>query len=158
MGISGEVFEPMNEFAEYEGACQVIRKENQALLKEFYAWMKAQELSEETISRHFSNATFYIQEFLLYEQPWRPHQGASSIGMYLGYWFIRKGPIATPGTVKTNATSLIKFYSFLVEKGLVTAEQLDRMRKTIRAEMEHWQKRARLYNNPTITDQSKIWI
>jgi hypothetical protein len=148
----------MTDHQEYERACQVIRQENQALLKEFYAWLEAQELSEETISRHFSNAAFYIQEFLLYEQPWRPHEGASSIGMYLGYWFIRKGPVATPGTVKTNATSLVKFYSFLLDKGLVTDEQLDRMRKTIKAEMGHWQERARRYNNPDITDQSKIWI
>jgi len=148
----------MTDYQEYERACQVIRKENQALLKEFYAWLEAQEMSEETISRHLSNAAFYIQEFLLYEQPWRPHEGASSIGMYLGYWFIRKGPVATPGTVKTNATSLVKFYSFLVEKGLVTDEQLDRMRKTIKTEMGHWQERARRYNNPDITDQSKIWI
>jgi len=45
-----------------------------------------------------------------------------------------------------------------VEKGLVTAEQLDRMRKTIKTEMGHWQERASRYNNPDITDQSKIWI
>ena len=128
------------------------------MLKEFYAWLEAQKLSEETINRHSSNAAFYIQEFLLYEQPWRPHEGASSIGMYLGYWFIRKGPVAKPGTVKTSATSLVKFYSFLVEKGLVTPEQLDGMRKSIKTEMAHWQERARRYNNPAITDPGKIWI
>lgn len=143
---------------EYERACELIRKENQDLLKEFYAWMRTRKLSERTAGMHFSNAAFYIQEFLLYEQPLRPHEGASSIGMYLGYWFIRKGPIATPGTVKTNATSLIQFYSFLVEKGQVSAEQLDRMRNRVRSEMAQWQERARRYNDPAITDPSKIWI
>lgn len=147
-----------SDFKEFERACQVIRKENQALLKEFLAWMKAQGLSEETTSRHFSNAAFYIQEFLLYEQPLRPQEGVSSIGMYLGYWFIRKGPIATPGTVKSSATSLVRFYSFLVEKGLVSHEQVDGMRHQIKREMAHWQERARRYNNPAINDPSKIWI
>ena len=140
-----------------EQAFQQIRKENAVMLKEFAGWMRNQGASERTVGTHLPNAAFYIQEFLLYEQPLRPHEGVSSIGMYLGYWFIRKGPVATPGTVKTNATSLVKFYSFLLDKGLVTAEQLDRMRKTIKAEMGHWQERAGRYNNPAITDQSKIW-
>lgn len=78
--------------------------------------------------------------------------------MYLGYWFIRKGPIATPGTVRSNATSLVKFYMFLSERGLVTIEALDQMRKTIKAEKGRWQERARRYNNLAITDQSEIWI
>lgn len=142
----------MTDYQEYEQACKVIRQENQALLKEFYAWLEAQDLSEETINRHFSNAAFYIQEFLLYEQPLRPQQGCSDIDMYLGSWFIRKGPIATPGTVKTTATSLVKFYSFLVEKSLVTPQQLEKMRKTIKTEMKHWQERARRYRDPNITD------
>ncbi|NMD20761.1 MAG: hypothetical protein GYA76_10935, partial [Verrucomicrobia bacterium] len=98
-----------DEYARYEQACAEIRKENAALLKEFAGWMRQQGVSERTVGMHSSNAHFYIQEFLLYEQPLRPDQGASSIGMYLGYWFIRKAPIATPGTVKSSATSLIKF-------------------------------------------------
>jgi hypothetical protein len=142
----------MSDYQEYERACEIIREENEVLLKAFHAWLEAQKLGEETIRRHFSNAAFYIQEFLLYEQPLRPQQGGSGIDMYLGSWFIRKGPIATPGTVKTSATSLIKFYSFLVEKGLVTAQQLEKMRRTIKTEMKRWQGRARLYNDPNITD------
>ena len=128
------------------------------VLKEFAQWMRQQDVSERTVGMHLSNAAFYIQEFLLYEQPLRPGEGASSIGMYLGYWFIRKGPIASPGTVRTSATSLVRFYSFLVEKGLVTAEQLVRMRQTIKAEMAQWQERARRYSDPAINDPSKIWI
>jgi hypothetical protein len=147
-----------DEYECHEQACAEIRKENAALLKEFAGWMRQQGVSERTVGMHLSNAAFYIQEFLLYEQPLRPEEGASRIGMYLGYWFIRKGPIATPGTVKTSATSLVRFYSFLVEKGLLTAEQLVRMRQTVKAEMAHWQERARRYNNPSITDPSKIWI
>jgi hypothetical protein len=143
---------------EYERACEQIRKDNVELLKEFVDWMRSQGASDRTVGTHLPNASFYIQMFLLYEQPLRPHAGVSSISMYLGYWFIRKGPIATPGTVKSTATSLVRFYSFLQEKGLVSAEQVDQMRQTIKTQMHHWQERARRYNNPDITDQSKIWI
>ena len=146
------------QYEAYERECGVIRKENQVVLREFYDWMKARNKSERTAGMHFDNAAFYIQQFLLYEQPLRPHEGASSIGMYLGYWFIRKGAIATPGTVRTNATSLVQFYSFLVEKAKVPAKNLDQMRKTIKAEMKDWQERARRYNNPAIVDPGKIWI
>ena len=120
--------------------------------------MRNQGASERTVGTHLPNAAFYIQEFLLYEQPLRPHEGISSIGMYLGYWFIRKVAIATPGTIKSNATSLVKFYAFLVEKGMVTAEQLEKMRKTIKTEMAHWQELARRYNNPSITNRSQVWF
>jgi len=146
------------EFEQYERSCEEIRVENAALLIEFIGWMRQQGISIRTVGMYFSNAAFYVQEFLLNEQPLRPQEGAASIGMYLGYWFIRNGPSATPGTVKSNAASLVKFYSFLAEKGLVTAEQLGRMRKTIKIELAHWQERARRYNDPAITDPSKIWI
>lgn len=150
--------EASGEFGRYERSCAEIRKENTALLKEFAQRMRQQGLSDRTIGMHLANVGFYIQEFLLYEQPLRPTEGASSIGMYLGYWFIRKGPIATPGTIKTSATSLIKFYSFLVDKGVVASEQLVQMRQTVKTDMAHWQERARRYNNPAIDDPSEIWI
>jgi len=147
-----------NQFEQHEQACNEIRKENAVLLTEFADWMRQQGVSERTVGMHLSNAAFYIQEFLLYEQPLRPQDGSGSIEMYLGYWFIRKGPIATPGTVKSTATSLIKFYSFLVENGSVTAGQLEAMRKTIKAGMPRMQERARRYNDPTISDPGMIWI
>ena len=145
-------------YQEYERQCAEIRQENAQLLKEFAAWMRQQGLSASTLRMHLCNADFYIQEFLLYEQPSRPEEGPSSIGMYLGYWFIRKAPIASPGTIRTSATSLVKFYSFLLGKGLIKAEQLAEMRKTIKSDMAHWQERARRYHDPAISEQAEVWI
>ena len=142
----------MAEYKRYARACERIRDENEKLLKEFAAWMEKQGTSERTVWIHFSNVSFYIQYFLLDEQPLRPQEGSSYIDMYLGSWFIRKGPIATPGTVGTNATSLARFYSFLVEKGLVAAKDLEQMRKTIKENRRVWQERARRYNNPAISN------
>ena len=52
----------------------------------------------------------------------------------------------------------IKFYSFLVEKDVVAAEQVERMRERVKKEMPQWQERARRNNDPTITDPSNSWI
>ncbi len=145
-------------YERHQQKCNEIRAENSVLLKEFAAWMRHQDLAEDTVGMHLRNTAFYVQTYLLYEQPLRPQEGCFGLDMYLGSWFIRKGPIATPGTVKTNGTSLIKFYSFLVEKGMVTQQQIDAMRKAIKTDMKHWQERARRYNDPEMTDPRKIWI
>ena len=147
-----------DDYEQFKRACGQIKRENTALLKKFATWMHKQGASERTVGTHLSNAAFYIQEYLLYEQPLRPGEGTSGIGMYLGYWFIRKAAWSSPANVKNNATSLVKFYSFMLAKGLITAEQLARMRSAIRAEMPHWQERARRYNDPAINDPGKIWI
>lgn len=52
--------------------------------------MKAQNLSADTIKKHISNVDFYINEFLLYEGPDEAKNGHLGIGLFLGYWFIKK--------------------------------------------------------------------
>jgi len=47
-------------------------------------------LSKKTIDKHVSNVDFYINDFLLYEDAIEAADGVSSMGMFLGYWFIRK--------------------------------------------------------------------
>ena len=79
----------------------------------------------------------------MYDGPLPPANGTIGIGMYLGSWFIRKAPYASPGTVRSNATSIVKFYSFLLEKGLITPGALEQMRESIRLDMRKWQERAR---------------
>jgi hypothetical protein len=149
---------PADEYEKYEQACEQIKRENRGLLSEFAAWMSQQGISEKTAGMHVANAAFYIQEYLLYEQPLRASEGATGLGMYLGYWFIRKAAWPSPQNLKSNATSLLKFYSFMLAKGLVTAEQLAEMRASVRAQMPHWQERARRHSDPAIDDPEKIWI
>lgn len=84
-----------DEYEQFERSCEQIKRENGGLLKEFADWMRQQGISKRMVGMHLSNADFYIQEYLLYEQPLRPEEGTSGIGMYLGYWFIRKAAWAS---------------------------------------------------------------
>ena len=108
-----------DDYSRYEKECEIIREENAKLLDLFSGWQEKQGLSETTADEHRSNVDFYINEFLLYEDAERPEAGVHRIGMFLGYWFIRKAMWASKTTIKANATSLKKFYKFMVENGRI---------------------------------------
>ena len=84
---------------------ELIWKKNWMLLAEFNDWMLGRGLSKRTSHMHLSNVTMYMQEYLMYDGPLPPANGTIGIGMYLGSWFIRKAPYASPGTVRSNATT-----------------------------------------------------
>jgi hypothetical protein len=58
--------------------------------------------------------------------------------MYLGYWFVKKAVWSSAANVKGSATSLTKFYTFLLEKKLIEAEVLLDLKATIKEEMADW--------------------
>jgi len=80
----------MKSYEQYEKECKRIRKENENLLIDFKKWLSGKKLSKKTIDKHVSNVDFYINDFLLYEDAIEAADGVSSMGMFLGYWFIRK--------------------------------------------------------------------
>ena len=102
----------MGDYEKYEEDSKKIRKVNERLLNEFETWLKSFGLSEKTINNHVSNIDFYINEYLLYEDATEARNGADAVGMFLGYWFIRKAMWASKSSIKGNATSLKKFYIF----------------------------------------------
>jgi hypothetical protein len=79
-----------DEYEEYKRTCQAIREENAALLKEFAGWLRGKGLSGATVERHCENIDFYVNEFLLYDGATPAADGMQEVGMFLGYWFIRK--------------------------------------------------------------------
>ena len=46
--------------------------------------------SEARVERHCENIDFYVNEFLLYDGATPATDGVQEVGMFLGYWFIRK--------------------------------------------------------------------
>ena len=74
--------------------------------------------------------------------------------MYLGYWFIKKAMWSSEASIKSNATSLKKFYTFMNEKGLVDNKTLQDLKDTIKEEMPEWLAAIRKYDDLTIND---IW-
>lgn len=142
------------DFEKYEQDCEKIRKDNEQLLNEFDAWLKLSGLSEKTIDKHVSNIDFYVNEFLLYDDTTEAKDGVYDIGMFLGYWFIRKAMWASRSHIKGNAASLKKFYTFLEEKGMIDQEALIDLKKTIKERMPEWLETMDRYDDPSIED---VW-
>jgi hypothetical protein len=80
----------MDEYEKYESDCKKIKIENQKIIDDFRKYLESKKLSEKTIDKHVYNVEFYINDFLLYEEPLKPHEGVNTIDSFLGYWFIRK--------------------------------------------------------------------
>lgn len=123
---------------DYETACNKVRESNTALLDGFEAWLKISGLSEKTIANHLSNVNFYINEFLLREHPIEAKDGPDMIDAFLGDWFIRKTTWSSPLTIKGNAASLKKFYTFMLDQDLIDLKDFDELKKTIKQNMPAW--------------------
>ena len=144
----------MLDYKKYEEDCKRIRKTNEGLLEEFEAWLKASGLSAKTVNTHVANIDFYINEFLLYDSATEAQDGADEIGMFLGYWFIKKAMWASKSSIKGNATSLKKFYSLMHEKGLIDDQELTDLKRRMKEEMPDWLKTLERYDNPSIEE---VW-
>ncbi len=144
----------MDDYEKYEEDCKKIRKVNEDLLNEFYAWLKASGLSEKTINNHCQNVEFYVNDYLLYEDAIEAKEGAGDVGMFLGYWFIRKTMWASKSSIKSHATSLKKFYTFMHEKGLIEKEELTGLKQRIKEEMPEWLATLQRYDDPSVED---VW-
>ena len=110
---------------------------------------------KKTIKNHVSNIDFYLNEFLLYEEATEAKDGAGDVGMFLGYWFIRKAMWASQSSIRSNATSLKKFYTFMYEKGLIKKEELTDLKQRIKEEMPEWLATLDRYDDPSVED---VWL
>ncbi len=146
----------MDDYENYEKECKKIRKANERLLNQFEVSLKSSRtgLSEKTINNHLSNIDFYVNEYLLYEDATEAKDGVDSVDMFLGYWFIKKAMWASQSSIKGNATSLKKFYTFMHEKGLIDKEDLIDLKETINEDMPEWLASLRHYDDPSIDD---VW-
>jgi site-specific recombinase XerD len=144
----------MDNYKKYEDDCKKIRKANERLLNEFEVWLKSSGLSEKTINNHLSNIVFYVNEYLLYEEATEAKDGVNDVGMFLGYWFIKKAMWASQSSIRANATSLMKFYTFMHENDLIEKEELIDLKETIKEEMPEWLATLARYDDPSIED---VW-
>jgi site-specific recombinase XerD len=147
----------MGSYAQYEKECERIKKENKKILADFEKWLYDKGLSKKTINQHRSNVDFYINDFLLYEDAIEAANGASDIGAFLGYWFIRKAMWASQTAIKENAASLKKFYQFMLEAGKISNQALEELKLTIKEEMPEWLATMERYDDPDIEDMEEVW-
>lgn len=138
----------MMDYEKYKADCAIIRETNENLLNEFRAWLRLSGLSDKTIRRHYSNIDFYINRYLLYEDAIEAKDGVNRVDDFLGGWYARKVITANATGMKSNVTSLKKFYSFLLEKGLVRREDYVEFEETIKEELPSWQETLEDYEDP----------
>jgi len=147
----------MKSYEQYERECKRIRKENENLSIVFGKGLSDKKLSKKTTGKHVSNVDFYINDFLLYEDAIEAADGVSNIGMFLGYWFIRKAMWASKTAIKENAASLKKFYQFMLEKKKISKESFEYLKETIKEDMPEWIATMERYDDPDIEDPEEIW-
>jgi intergrase/recombinase len=146
-----------DDYERYKVEAERIRQSNRVLLDDFRDWLQKSGLSDKTIDRHVDNIDFYINEYLLYEDALEPQEGVDGVGIFLGYWFIRKAMWASESSVRGNAASLKKFYTFLHQRGMVSQEALDNLKETIKEDMSDWLDTLARYDDPSITDMGEVW-
>ncbi|HBN83910.1 MAG TPA: recombinase [Clostridiales bacterium] len=140
----------MMDYEKFEKECERIRQDNNVLLSEFSAWLRKEGLAGKTIQKHRSNVDFYINDYLLCEEPTEAKDGATGIGFFLGYWFIKKAAWSSVAKIKENASSLKKFYQFLCEKGLIDPCDLMILNQTIKQRMPEWIEEMEQYDDSSL--------
>ncbi len=146
----------MDEYEFYESECKKIRKENHKTLDSFEQYLYEKKLSKKTIDKHVSNVDFYINEFLLYEEPLKAKEGLYHLDHFLGYWFIRKAMWASVTSIKENITSFKHFYTFMHACKKIGLKELNALKDEIKKNKIEWLEAIRKFDNPDI-DLEDIW-
>ena len=114
-------------------------------------------LKARTVDKHIENAAFYVNECLLYDDAVRPEEGWNRIDYFLGYWFIKKAMWSSRASIRNNATSLKKFYTFLHEKGRIDRAALEDVHNSVRRGLPEWIATMERYLDPSIEDMDEVW-
>lgn len=125
---------------------------NELYLNKFHDWLKEKKLTDKTIRNHVNNAELYINDYLNYYEITKMEDGCSSIGMFLGDWFIRKCMWSTAGTIKSTAASIKKFYQCMAELNYVSQDDYKYLCSTIKERMEDWIEELIDYESDTYSD------
>jgi site-specific recombinase XerD len=156
-GVIAQKGGTMGSYEQYEKKCERIKRQNQRSLADFEKWLHDKGLSKKAINQHRLNVDFYINDFLLYEDAIKAADGAGDVGVFLGYWFIRKAMWASKTAIKENAASLKKFYQFMFEAGKISNEAREELKLMIKEDMPEWLATMERYDDPDIEDPEEIW-
>jgi len=137
-------------FEEHEDVCMKIKNDNEKSLEIFRSELLEKGLSRKTIRSHLSNVDFYLNDFLLYSEPVPMKDGCGwCVNEFLGDFFIRKCMWSTPGTIKSTAASLKKFYKCMADHGEVEQDDYRYLCEIIKDNMEDWLDDCRQFNDPS---------
>ncbi len=146
----------MDEYEKFEAECEKQKQENHTFIIGFTRYLENRKLSQKTIDKHVNNIDFYINNFLLYENPKQAAEGITELNYFLGYWFIKKAMWASPASIKENITSLKHFYSYMNKIGQVSNEELAEMKVEIKENKDEWIETVQRYDDLNI-DLEDVW-
>ena len=137
-------------YEKYEQKCNEIREKNEIYLEEFKKDLLNTGLKEKTINKHFRNIDFYINTYLLREEPLEMISGAHPfyIDDFLGYFFIRKCMWSAPSSIRNNVASMKKFYKSMLQRGHIGEADYNKLTKTVSQNIDTWLKDCESYNDP----------
>jgi len=136
----------------YERKVAKINKENDVYLDKFTKWLEKQNLVSKTIKKHVHNVDFYINTYLCCYEPQTIDVGCYSIDRFLGDWFIRKALWSSVANIKSNASSIKKFYLFILEEGKITKEDYKYLCSEIKELMPEWLEEMEAHDNMVYED------
>jgi hypothetical protein len=128
----------LRDYSDYEQEANKIRSENAELLDGFKAWLAESGLKEKTVDKHAGNVSFYINEFLLYEDAVRPQEGLSAVNEFFNWFFPRKAMWSSVASTKETVAGLKKFYGHLVDAGKVETADYQEFLAEVKREMPEW--------------------
>jgi len=147
------------DYGEYEKLCKQQEEKNEKYLGVFENDLIQSGLTRRTISKHLDNVYFYINQYLTRCEPLGMEDGCGyEVDDFLGYFFIRKCSWSTPGTIKTTAVSIKKFYKSMSECGYISKSKYNHLCDIIKENMEIWQDECKAYNNSSNDYFMDFWL
>ena len=141
----------------YEDIVKAIHRRNESLIYNFAGKLKREGLSEKTIKKHVDNVSFFLNEYVAYQDIseneneitlCNAEEGIDLIDDFLGNWFIRKAMWSDESSIKSNITSIKKFYKFMQSLNLISKDDLKYLEKEIKENKNRWIETVNRYNNP----------
>ena len=134
-------------FEQWNKEVEMVKKQNQTVLDTFNEWLNAQSVPEGDIKQFIADISFFAQTFLILNEAIPVEKGMSHIDEYLGDFFIREVPWASPETIEGNEKSFLKFYSFLLNTQQISQDDFTYLQHVLSSESDKWVKNYHLYNS-----------
>lgn len=134
------------DYEKYEEECEKIRTMNETYLELFEEDLA--DVSSATKKRHLSNVSLFINDYLLYSEAKTFETGVCDIDGFLGDFFIRKCMWSTPGTIKSTACSIKKFYRCMLKHEEILKSDYEYLCEEIKECMPQWQAECEQFNDP----------
>lgn len=124
-------------------------KENEKLIEGFETYLEEKKLAPKTIKKHVRNASFYINDYVLEHHSASAAEAIAPVYLddFFDWFFIRKCMWSSPATIKENASSIRKFYTFMYEKGHVEKQAYEDMKFHLKESVPEYCEDCQIYND-----------